>query len=427
MKNKYLHIGFWIGVSMLLFSCEMRDELRNTDEPDEVKGSLLLGLEVDVKSESGSVSLDVKDFCIQITDKDGTVVKEIPVYGELSADEQLIELPVGEYIVKASSYSGEIEEAVFDKPYYTGEQKVTIEENKQETISIVCTLQSVKVEISYDKEFLENVEPGFTVLLTNGKGVLVLENGSTQSAYFKESNAIQITVRATTKEGEFVSSTSSFRNNISNTASAGDVFQVLIKLEEKTGPVDPVDPEPGPDPDPEPGIGNFEIVIEVIWNGQEIEIEIPRPGEEGGGEDPDPSLGDPVIDGAGTFIYDEAGNPKEPWMSEVRVTMSIPNGIKHLYLNIESTSQDFVDLIPQLLSCDLANPTPKAEETLIELGLLQEGMDITNETQFVFDVTVFVGLLPGFHPNTHDFHLEIVDQLDKTAKDTLSIHVVSGF
>lgn len=92
-----------------------------------------------------------------------------------------VTLPIGTYTVKgytASSVSG----AIFDEPVYADSQSVTIEPNTEASVSLVCKLQSIKVNIL----FSDKVKSSFTdysVTVSNGAGDYLLFDETTESNY----------------------------------------------------------------------------------------------------------------------------------------------------------------------------------------------------------------------------------------------------
>ena len=64
----------------------------------------------------------------------------------------------------------------------------------------------------------------------------------------------------------------------------------------------------------------------------------------------------------------------------------------------------------QLAQFDLVNPQPgDQEDNLVSLGLYNPEKPIEGATEYVFDVTAFMSLLPGFGSSVNTFSIEVID------------------
>jgi len=427
-----------VGFFLLLASCEMRDEITGGKTvEDETLGAVVLQLSLNT-TKSTQENVNIEDFIIQILDKQNEIVKA-STYAALAKDEYMVNLPAGDYKVVSASYAGEVEEAAFDKPYYYGQKEFSIKEKELATIKDTCKLGNVLVDVSFKDDFLNAVNDDFTVTLTNGAGILNLYKDNQSKSYFKVSKSISIAVRGKTKNGQdfYKSQTLTGPNN---TLEAGHSFTIVLGVNDTI----PSTPDPGPEnpgggDNPSVGEGSFNIVIDVTMRDREEEIVIPRPGGEdnGGGDDnngggtTDPGGGDdkgkPSISGTGTYVFDTSANSKDPNNSQVKVHFTVPNGLQNLYVNIESTSDDFMTdpILSPLISFDIINPGELAD-ALLQLELIQS-TDNKGATSLTFDVSSFILPLSGFGENTHYFKLRAVDLLGNTVSGTLTIQIVGSF
>ncbi|MCD7978003.1 MAG: DUF4493 domain-containing protein [Tannerellaceae bacterium] len=427
-----------VGFFLLLASCEMRDEITGGKTvEDETLGAVVLQLSLNT-TKSTQENVNIEDFIIQILDKQNEIVKA-STYAALAKDEYMVNLPAGDYKVVSASYAGEVEEAAFDKPYYYGQKEFSIKEKELATIKDTCKLGNVLVDVSFKDDFLNAVNDDFTVTLTNGAGILNLYKDNQSKSYFKVSKSISIAVRGKTKNGQdfYKSQTLTGPNN---TLEAGHSFTIVLGVNDTI----PSTPDPGPEnpgggDNPSVGEGSFNIVIDVTMRDREEEIVIPRPGGEdnGGGDDnngggtTDPGgsddKGKPSISGTGTYVFDTSANSKDPNNSQVKVHFTVPNGLQNLYVNIESTSDDFMTdpILSPLISFDIINPGELAD-ALLQLELIQS-TDNKGATSLTFDVSSFILPLSGFGENTHYFKLRAVDLLGNTVSGTLTIQIVGSF
>lgn len=117
------------------------------------------------------------------TYKDGTSKSEftcehtqIPVEG--------VELPVGPYVIKASS--GSNAEAAFGEPFYTGEASVNIVAGGSHSVDITAYLSNVKVTVDFSDEIKSNFKEYKVTVRNSRGGTLVFSNVSSPSTIDSE-------------------------------------------------------------------------------------------------------------------------------------------------------------------------------------------------------------------------------------------------
>lgn len=434
-KITYILTTVCLVFLMGTMSCEMRDELKGRI-PSSKGETGTFKLELDLKdiTKASILAVDVSRFAIQILNEQGYVVKEYPSYAAMLEEGVEVVLPVGTYKVRAASYAGEVEEAILNKPYFVGETEFTVKAKETAEVKNTCKLDNVVVAVSYGSDFVDAVQDDYVTTLTNGNGVLTLNKEASGYAFFKVAPTMSIAVRATTKNGKDIYKSQTLTGANSGDLQSEDYFNIKIGVQDTIPSLpDPgPGPEPGPDPDPgdKPSVGepSFEITIDVTMNGREEDIVIPPPTNPDVKPDPDPNPGDdnlgaPTISGAGTIEI-------PPFSGPVQVRISAPNGLKHLYVNISSSSEDFstaivsmglgsqFDLVnPGALSDVLSNPFPNG------IGLLSPGEKLEGKTDFVFDVTEFMVLLPGFGTATHSFQLTVDDGINASVSSVLAVKI----
>lgn len=157
------------------------------------------------------------------------------------------------------------------------------------------------------------------------------------------------------------------------------------------------------------------------------------PGEGGEGDD-EPTTGTLSVTGIPeTYNLSLAELMESGEMPTIKVDMASENGIKSLVVSIESDN----DVFPVLLAgMDLDKPfdlcnledRPNAKKELIGLPLITEEtynqLHSGTMTQYTFDVTSLVALLPGQGlMGTHKFTLTISDG-NETKEGTLTVNVI---
>ena len=144
---KYLYNILLILSTVFLFSCQENDEWAGGNEI----GYLRLTVANDVSTTTRAdipENYNPEQIAVQIIDSDGSVVEETDDFSEWK-DKQ-IEVPAGNYTIKASSANWDGGAAGFDAPYYTGSTEVKVLGSQEVNATVTCTLANVKVTVNYD-------------------------------------------------------------------------------------------------------------------------------------------------------------------------------------------------------------------------------------------------------------------------------------
>ena len=145
-------INKWALVVTLLVglaSCEMKDEIFGKDLMSGDTGVLSLSVETGKKTKGSTDQID--QFPVTITGKDVEYTQKFDTFAELD-EAGSVTLPVGSYTIEDCS-PGEFKSEM-DEPFYGGEQEVKIQKDVTTKVSVVCTMQNVKISISFTEEFL---------------------------------------------------------------------------------------------------------------------------------------------------------------------------------------------------------------------------------------------------------------------------------
>lgn len=414
-------------LSWTLFSCEMRDELKNVTKEGptgKVELHLFLQNEEATGSRSGATH-EVADFVVQILDTNGEIVREFPSYASIES----IELPAGDYTVRSASYAGEMEEATWNKPFYLGETAFTVKANESIRVDNACTRHSTQIELQLGDDFLNAVLSNYAITLTNKQGVLTLNKDNYGTAYFKPSASINIVIRATTTEGKEVYKSFNVTNS-EGMIKPSDNIEISLgaKEAEPSGPnPNPGDPDPNPDgpdpnpdnPDPVPGgsYGSISITIDVTMNGRDEDIIITYPDQENpdpGEEIPSPGA-KPAITGTGTKTFTRATAAG----ASVKIGITTSSAIQNLMVTIDSPflTPDELGGLGIPVTFDLANLPSDLNAAFKELGLI--GNDPIKGAQSTsFDISTFIALLTV---DTHRFHISATDREGQTTSSSLTI------
>ena len=171
--NKIIYI-ILSAFMLMLFSCQSDEkELSNV-------GYLSLSVGQDISTDTKAAPVDGytgKQIGVQIVNSKNVTVKETNNWEEWKTTP--IELPVGNYTIKASSVGFDGSEAAWSAPYYAASQEVTIAQGKTESVKMTCTLANVKVTVKYEDELLKAFK---SVAATVNE--MAFSNTETRSCYF---------------------------------------------------------------------------------------------------------------------------------------------------------------------------------------------------------------------------------------------------
>ncbi len=436
-------INKWaLAVALLagLSSCEMKDEILGKDPLTGDTGILSLYVETG-KTTKGTTD-QVDQFPVTITGTDVEYTKKFDSYAELKQAGN-VTLPVGTYTIEACS-PGEFKSEM-SEPFYGGKvENVKIEKGQTAETSVVCTMQNVKISISFTEEFLATYQD-WTITVTDKKQdghiktYTKAADGSTLApVYWKMNESVEtiyINGTAKTNGGEDVTiSGTAKKSNLPEYEEGDDTSFVggdELKIE-----FSPVKVEGST-----PGILEEGIQITItMFNSEKNEnVEIPvDPGTEGGdteepgtGEDggdeggEEGNEGAPTIDLPTDFSYSASTGEGKP--ANADAYLKTPNGLKSAIVRIETNSEGFkatlndVDMGGNLLEgVELVNNTNI--DNLFESVELEDRSPKPGVTEYKFPVGAFFTFLDIF-PGTHKFHITLTDNEDVTVSDVLTITI----
>ncbi|OHX64599.1 DUF4493 domain-containing protein [Flammeovirga pacifica] len=392
IKNTY---KYFIGYFLLafLFSCSM---LHPEDKNVAYKmGEVVLKIEGDdslypVTYARTNSSMDLSDFCVEVRNENGVLVKYFEKYTDMPSR---LDLKVGTYTIMAISNLKQ-ENAAFEAPYYEGVKTFEVVSGETIDVDVICTLSNMKVSVSYDAAF-DNYFEDYHVVISNGmtSGSLDFLKSESRPGYFKV-NPLSLEMFVKTLDGQEFSKTFKIED-----VAARDYHKIVFS--------------------PQIGDGSISIEIDDSTNDKEIDIEIPN-------EDLDPDAIVSIIgDGFDIDQPLEISSGNEP---DVVLNIEAGNGIDYLIIEIESDvlTPEELESVGLVAKFDIANVDPESElgQSLKALGFIGD-TPIKNQKAIDFDLTQFMPLLTMLGTDEiHKFHVTLIDNYGKEEVKTLTINVI---
>ena len=452
--KKYKSLIWLLGLMIGFSSCEMRDELLGKGEAGENAGTLELDLAsiyngvtmsradevVDGGTTTGNFDaedVNVDNYTLIVTNTETQEEVARGKVSELKNESGKVVLPLseGDYSVTAYNYEGE-NVTVSERPYFKGEQTFSVKKGIATSVDLPCKLACVEVSIGLTTSFEEAFKDDYSVIVDNGDGAnQVFDKNSLGKKYYfqvpEHQNSLNASIKATSVEGNFIELKATIQKPSDaeggeSDLAGGDSFNIQLTEEGST--------------ESHISIG---ITVDLTFTevGETIEIPVGNiiyegpdtPGEGGEGDD-EPTTGTLSVTGIPeTYNLSLAELMESGEMPTIKVDMASENGIKSLVVSIESDN----DVFPVLLAgMDLDKPfdlcnledRPNAKKELIGLPLITEEtynqLHSGTMTQYTFDVTSLVALLPGQGlMGTHKFTLTISDG-NETKEGTLTVNVI---
>lgn len=418
MKKIFL-ICFTLIASTLIFcAChtESMDNIVNTK--GELKlSSMKIGVDMDVdvvylesRAESG---VDLSNYIVTIYDQYSQQAGQW-TYSEMP---EIVSLAVGTYTVEVKS-AAEPSNG-FDIPYYKGTATCEVKENQVTDVpAISCKLANMLFTVEYDESFQDKISEDVVTTITIGENSLQIPASESRKAYLiapdSKTASMEVNLKGTI-DGEVIDYSEHFDNvksgvhniikyqfiPVSDGSVAGGAFSVSIAIDSSlTGSDESVSVNPGP----EPGIDDF-----PTGGGEE-------PGD-GDGEQNMPTIVGSNFNGNPFDIENDVLNITGA--ATLKVEINAPNGIAHLYVDIQSETLDVTE-VGLSNSFDLAYPGD-LQEGLNGLGF-PTGGEVIGKESTVFDISKFTVLLLTFSGD-HNFVIHVVDQQNLEVTKVLKLRV----
>lgn len=364
------------------------------------------------RAESGT---DFSNYIVTVYDAQSQKVNQWK-YSEMP---EIVSLAVGTCTVEVTS--AEAPANGFDIPYYKGSTTCEIKENEIVDVpAITCKLANMMFSVEYDEEFKSKMGEDVVTTITVGDNSLEIPSSETRKAYLVapggETTSMTVTLKGTI-DGEAIDYSERFTDvktgvhniikykftPVSDGSGDGGTLNVAINVDSSLTGSDEVI---GVNPGEEPGIDDF---------------------PEDGGEEPGDGDGEgdqnmPTIVGAnfnGSPFDIENDVLNITGAATLKVEINAPNGIAHLYVDIQSETLDVTE-VGLSNSFDLAYPGD-LQDGLNGLGF-PTGDEVIGKESTVFDISTFTALLLTFSGD-HNFVIHVVDQQNLEVTKVLKLRV----
>ena len=364
------------------------------------------------RAESGT---DFSNYIVTVYDAQSQKVNQWK-YSEMP---EIVSLAVGTCTVEVTS--AEAPANGFDIPYYKGSTTCEIKENEIVDVpAITCKLANMMFSVEYDEEFKSKMGEDVVTTITVGDNSLEIPSSETRKAYLVapggETTSMTVTLKGTI-DGEAIDYSERITDvktgvhniikykftPVSDGSGDGGTLNVAINVDSSLTGSDEVI---GVNPGEEPGIDDF---------------------PEDGGEEPGDGDGEgdqnmPTIVGAnfnGSPFDIENDVLNITGAATLKVEINAPNGIAHLYVDIQSETLDVTE-VGLSNSFDLAYPGD-LQDGLNGLGF-PTGDEVIGKESTVFDISTFTALLLTFSGD-HNFVIHVVDQQNLEVTKVLKLRV----
>lgn len=364
------------------------------------------------RAESGT---DFSNYIVTVYDAQSQKVNQWK-YSEMP---EIVSLAVGTCTVEVTS--AEAPANGFDIPYYKGSTTCEIKENEIVDVPVItCKLANMMFSVEYDEEFKNKMGEDVVTTITVGDNSLEIPSSETRKAYLVapggETTSMTVTLKGTI-DGEAIDYSERFTDvktgvhniikykftPVSDGSGDGGTLNVAINVDSSLTGSDEVI---GVNPGEEPGIDDF---------------------PEDGGEEPGDGDGEgdqnmPTIVGAnfnGSPFDIENDVLNITGAATLKVEINAPNGIAHLYVDIQSETLDVTE-VGLSNSFDLAYPGD-LQDGLNGLGF-PTGDEVIGKESTVFDISTFTALLLTFSGD-HNFVIHVVDQQNLEVTKVLKLRV----
>lgn len=403
------------ALAALAILCACNDKV----EPSSSKtGTLSLQLSSTGDYITKAAQDDTKEFKIEITRADGWKAS----YDRFADMPEILDLAEGDYTITASSPQSK--PAAFDLPIYGATENFTIRVGELTPVSLVCTLQNMKVTFQLSDNFKKELSD-YNISVTNASSWTASDAGERTLTWDK-------TMADNGTPGYFsvaplMVKVDGYRNIDNSEAHAmlsiSDVaprdHHVIFIDAQVTGSVNGVS-----------------IKVDDTVNEKNSDIFIPGwdetpvdGGEEGGGED------DPIEPStAPTMSWDAnptfAPTPIEDVM-DVNVTIKAPEAIASFIVTVDSyVMSDVIAAMAGATSYSWATDGPFdmdliGDATLVEAlsSMLPTGDQLRDKTEVIFSLSTIVPMIKAYNPESgsnHIFTMKVTDKKGQTLSKSIT-------
>lgn len=407
-----------------LASCEMKNELTGSLVSKEDTGALELGVSVKQPvSQTRVTEVATNNFPVTIQGTSAEVTAVVKEYATVDEVPSSITVPVGQYTV-TSHTPGTLEKKM-ENPYYSGSTNITVSKGITSEVDVVCRMANSRIQMKYGNDFKEAFS-SWTITIDDGTETALAYTESDQNPapiywHFGDNiTAITVNIKAVTTKGNTVTERRVFQKKdaAEQYEEVGDAFTGGDALEINMGTVESSTGE----------LTGIKITTNITFENESESVEIPTTNpDEGGDSGTEPPTGDGIniTEPAGnSFLTDgvDINNGAFP-DKEIKILMSVPDGIQNLYVKVETTNSVFEGMVAGMgLTAENGLDLTSQEAIDQALGNLFP-LPEAGQTNYSFTLSETLLYLLKDFDGEHQFMLTVIDKNNQQASATLTVRV----
>lgn len=407
-----------------LASCEMKNELTGSLVSKEDTGALELGVSVKQPvSQTRATEVATNNFPVTIQGTSAEVTDVVKEYATVDEVPSSITVPVGQYTV-TSHTPGTLEKKM-ENPYYSGSTDITVSKGITSEVDVVCRMANSRIQMKYGNDFKEAFS-SWTITIDDGTETALAYTESDLNPapiywHFGDNiTAITVNIKAVTTKGNTVTERRVFQKKdaAEQYEEVGDAFTGGDALEINMGTVESSTGE----------LTGITITANITFENESESVEIPTTNpDEGGDSGTEPPTGDGIniTEPAGnSFLTDgvDINNGAFP-DKEIKILMSVPDGIQNLYVKVETTNSVFEGMVAGMgLTAENGLDLTSQEAIDQALGNLFP-LPEAGQTNYSFTLSETLLYLLKDFDGEHQFMLTVIDKNNQQASATLTVRV----
>lgn len=407
-----------------LASCEMKNELTGSLVSKEDTGALELGVSVKQPvSQTRATEVATNNFPVTIQGTSAEVTDVVKEYATVDEVPSSITVPVGQYTV-TSHTPGTLEKKM-ENPYYSGSTNITVSKGITSEVDVVCRMANSRIQMKYGNDFKEAFS-SWTITIDDGTETALAYTESDLNPapiywHFGDNiTAITVNIKAVTTKGNTVTERRVFQKKdaAEQYEEVGDAFTGGDALEINMGTVESSTGE----------LTGITITANITFENESESVEIPTTNpDEGGDSGTEPPTGDGIniTEPAGnSFLTDgvDINNGAFP-DKEIKILMSVPDGIQNLYVKVETTNSVFEGMVAGMgLTAENGLDLTSQEAIDQALGNLFPLPEV-GQTNYSFTLSETLLYLLKDFDGEHQFMLTVIDKNNQQASATLTVRV----
>lgn len=401
-----------------LCGCEMKEELWNSDKPE--NGELRLGLELKLPASQNNAravgDVATADYPVTIkgtvTSATGGTTDVVREYAKASEVPASITLPVGSYTVTAHT-PGEISKQM-DNPYYGGNTEMKITKGVTTESTVTCKMQNSRIQMQYGTDFRNNfatwnisVDDGSSSAITYSTSA---EDPAAKYWYFgsDEVTIITVNIRATTKTGNTITESRQFKkadaaekyDDVSDFYEGGDAIVINMgAVENNTGTVT-----------------GISITTAITFENYTEQVEIPTYVQE-----ETLSISEPE---GNNYLTTGVDVTETAVPANVALNVVATAGLQNVFLKAESTHADATNYFA-MLGLTTGDGKDLAASSSSNLGTIFP-LPSAGANSYTFSLSVSLLTQLRNYTGTHRMTLKVTDAKGNTETRTLTVRVAGS-